>query len=135
MAKAKIVALVGEAAVRQAIGGSDDRTIVATAVRYLLQLLEAKAPGNTVEVRVPPHGAVQCIEGPSHTRGTPPNVVETDASTWVALATGSLSWADAVSSGRVSASGQRADLSAQLPVVWEREAQVTGVPDSGGTDA
>jgi hypothetical protein len=130
MAKAKIVALVGEAAVRQAIGGSDDRTIVATAVRYLLQLLEAKAPGNTVEVRVPPHGAVQCIEGPTHTRGTPPNVVETDASTWVALATGSLSWADAVSSGSVSASGQRADLSAQLPVVWEREAQVTG-----GTDA
>jgi len=126
MAKAKIVALVGEAAVRQAIGGSDDRTIVATAVRYLLQLLEAKAPGNTVEVRVPPHGAVQCIEGPTHTRGTPPNVVETDAPTWLALATGSLSWADAVEAGSVSASGQRADLSAQLPVVWEREAQVTG---------
>lgn len=130
MAKAKIVALVGEAAVRQAIGGSDDRTIVATAVRYLLQLLEAKAPGNTVEVRVPPHGAVQCIEGPTHTRGTPPNVVETDAGTWIALATGSLAWADAVSSGRVSASGQRADLSAQLPVVWEREAQVTGGADA-----
>ena len=126
MAKAKIVALVGEAAVRQAIGGSDDRTIVATAVRYLLQLLATEAPGNTVEVRVPPHGAVQCIEGPNHTRGTPPNVVETDADTWVALATGSLSWADAVSSGRVSASGQHADLSAQLPVVWEREAQVSG---------
>lgn len=125
MAKAKIVALVGEAAVRQAVAGSDDRTIVATAVRYLLQLLEAKAPGNTVEVRVPPHGAVQCIEGPTHTRGTPPNVVETDADTWIALATGSLVWADAVSTGRVSASGQRADLSAQLPVVWEREAQVT----------
>lgn len=125
MAKAKIVALVGEAAVRQAVAGSDDRTIVATAVRYLLQLLEAKAPGNTVEVRVPPHGAVQCIEGPTHTRGTPPNVVETDADTWIALATGSLVWADAVGTGRVSASGQRADLSAQLPVVWEREAQVT----------
>lgn len=125
MAKAKIVALVGEAAVRQAVAGSDDRTIVATAVRYLLQLLEAKAPGNTVEVRVPPHGAVQCIEGPTHTRGTPPNVVETDADTWIALATGSLEWADAAGSGRVSASGQRADLSAQLPVVWEREAQVT----------
>jgi hypothetical protein len=126
MAKAKIVALVGEAAVRQAIGGSDDPTVVATAVRYLLQLLAAGAPGNTLEVRVPPHGAVQCIEGPTHTRGTPPNVVETDADTWLALATGSLAWADAVSAGRVSASGQRADLSAQLPVVWEREAQVTG---------
>jgi hypothetical protein len=130
MAKAKIVALVGEAAVRQALGGSDDRTVVATAVRYLLQLLAAAAPGNTVEVRVPPHGAVQCIEGPSHTRGTPPNVVETDADTWLALATGSLVWADAVSAGRVSASGQRADLSAQLPVVWEREAQASDVSDA-----
>jgi len=130
MAKAKIVALVGEAAVRQAVAGSDDRTIVATAVRYLLQLLAAEAPGNTVEVRVPPHGAVQCIEGPTHTRGTPPNVVETDAGTWIALATGSLAWTDAVESGRVSASGQRADLSEQLPVVWEREAQVTGGKDA-----
>ena len=134
MAKAKIVALVGEAAVRQAVAGSDDRTIVATAVRYLLQLLATEAPGTTVEVRVPPHGAVQCIEGPNHTRGTPPNVVETDAATWLALATGTLAWADAVGSGRVSASGQRADLSAQLPVVWEREAQVTGGTDSGGAD-
>ena len=129
MAKAKIVALVGEAAVRQALGGSDDRFAVATAVRYLLQLLAAEAPGNTVEVRVPPHGAVQCIEGPNHTRGTPPNVVETDTETWLALATGSLLWADAVSAGRVSASGQRADLSALLPVVWEREAQASDVSD------
>lgn len=129
MSKVKIVALVGEAAVRQALGGSDDRFAVATAVRYLLQLLAAEAPGNTVEVRVPPHGAVQCIEGPNHTRGTPPNVVETDAETWLALATGSLLWADAVSAGRVSASGQRADLSAQLPVVWEREAQASDVSD------
>jgi len=129
MAKAKIVALVGEAAVRQAIGGSDDRTVVATAVRYLLQLLAAEAPGNTVEVRVPPHGAVQCVEGPNHTRGTPPNVVEMDADTWLALATGSLSWADAASSGRLSASGQRADFSDHLPIVWEREAQASGVSD------
>lgn len=123
MAKAKIVALVGEAAVRQALAGSEDRVVVATAVRYLLQMLADAAPGNTVEVRVPPHGAVQCIEGPNHTRGTPPNVIETDAATWLALATGTLVWADAVTTGRVSASGQRADLSAQLPVVWEREAR------------
>jgi hypothetical protein len=129
MAKAKIVALVGEAAVRQALAGSDDKTVVATAVRYLLQLLAAESPGNTVEVRVPPHGAVQCIEGPTHTRGTPPNVIETDAATWLALATGSLSWADAVASARVSASGQRADLSSQLPIVWEREAQASEVSD------
>ena len=129
MAKAKIVALVGEAAVRQALAGSEDKTVVATAVRYLLQLLAAKAPGTTVEVRVPPHGAVQCVEGPSHTRGTPPNVVETDAETWLALATGTLAWSDAVASARVSASGQRADLSAQLPIVWEREAQVNDATD------
>jgi hypothetical protein len=89
---------------------------VATAVRYLLQLLEAKAPGNTVEVRVPPHGAVQCIEGPSHTRGTPPNVVETDAATWLALATGRLTGAAARDAGRVRASGERSDLSAYLPL-------------------
>jgi Bacterial SCP ortholog len=132
MAKAKIVALVGEAAVRQALAGSSDRTVVATAVRYLLQLLAAEAPGNSVEVRVPPHGAVQCIEGPGHTRGTPPNVVETDPDTWIALATGSLSWADAVAASRVSASGQRADLTAQLPLTWEREAQVTEAADPTG---
>jgi hypothetical protein len=133
MAKAKIVALVGEAAVRQALGGSDDRTVVATAVRYLLQLLAAEAPGNSVEVRVPPHGAVQCIEGPDHTRGTPPNVVEMSPETWIALATGGSSWTDAVAASQVSASGQRADLSAQLPLVWEREAQASeaGSADDG----
>ena len=70
------------------------------AVRYTLQLLAELAPGNTLEVRVPPFGAVQCIEGPRHTRGTPPNVVETDAATWLALATGELPWAEALGSGR-----------------------------------
>ncbi|MFT4051058.1 MAG: sterol carrier family protein [Microbacterium sp.] len=88
----------------------------ATAVRYLLQLLVEKAPGNTVEVRVPPFGAVQVIEGPRHTRGTPPNVVETDAATWIALATGARSWPDATASGRIAASGTRADLSPLLPL-------------------
>ena len=96
---------------------SVDRSTLALAVRYTLQLLAEQAPGGTVEVRVPPHGAVQCIEGPKHTRGTPPNVVETDASTWLALATGALSWADARGAGRVHASGQRADLAAVLPVL------------------
>ena len=96
-----------------------DRDTTATAVRYLLQVLAETAEGNTVEVRVPPFGAVQAIQGPRHTRGTPPNVVEMDADTWVALATGALLWADAVAAGRVSASGQRADLSLYLPVQWE----------------
>jgi putative sterol carrier protein len=67
-------------------------------------------------VRVPPFGVVQCIEGIRHTRGTPPNVVETDARTWLRLASGDLSWRDAVASGAVRASGQRTDLSALLPL-------------------
>jgi Bacterial SCP ortholog len=78
--------------------------------------MAARAPGRTVEVRVPPYGAVQCVEGPRHTRGTPPNVVETDAATWLRLATGTLSWTEAVASGAVRASGERADLSELLPI-------------------
>ena len=112
----RIPATVGKAAVRAV---DRDRETTATAVRWLLQVLAESAEGNTVEVRVPPFGAVQAIEGPRHTRGTPPNVVETDAATWLALATGELGWADAVGSGRVAASGQRADLTAYLPLAWE----------------
>jgi hypothetical protein len=92
------------------------RTDLATAVRYLLQLLSEKAPGNSVEVRVPPFGAVQVVEGPRHTRGTPPNVVETDAATWIALATGTEKWTDAAAQGRIAASGTRADISDLLPL-------------------
>ena len=97
-------------------GSGPDRAQLATAVRYLLQLLVEKAPGGTVEVRVPPYAAVQVIEGPRHTRGTPPNVVETDPLTWIALATGTESWADAHRAGRIHASGTRADISALLPL-------------------
>lgn len=106
------------AAVRDAdaAGAPPARTALATAVRYLLQLLDEKAPGNSVEVRVPPFGAVQVIQGPRHTRGTPPNVVEMDAATWIAVATGAEQWIDAAASGRVSASGTRADLSDVLPL-------------------
>jgi Bacterial SCP ortholog len=92
------------------------RTVIATAVRYSLEEVTARAPGNSVEVRVPPFGVTQCVEGPRHTRGTPPNVIECDAATWLAIVTGQLSWADAVTSGRVAASGLRADLSALLPL-------------------
>ena len=87
-----------------------------TAVRFALEELADVAPGSAVEVRVPPDGAVQAVPGPRHTRGTPPNVVETDAQTWLALVTGSLTWGDAVRDGRVRASGERADLSAFLPL-------------------
>lgn len=87
-----------------------------SAARYLLYALEREAPGRSVEVRVVPVAAVQVIEGPRHTRGTPPNVVETDPVTWFLLATGRLDWAEAVRSGAVRASGARSDLSALLPL-------------------
>lgn len=87
-----------------------------TAVRFTLEELADVAPGNAVEVRVPPDGAVQAVAGPRHTRGTPPNVVETDPATWLALATGDVTWDAAVASGRVHASGERADLAHLLPL-------------------
>ncbi|MFK3676909.1 sterol carrier family protein [Microbacterium sp. NPDC090218] len=99
-----------------AAGVKPARTDLATAVRYLLQLLDEKAPGNSVEVRVPPFGAVQVIQGPRHTRGTPPNVVEMDAATWIAVSTGVEAWSAAAASGRIHASGTRADLADVLPL-------------------
>jgi len=92
------------------------RQVVRTAVRFTLEELAEVAPGNAVEVRVPPDGAVQCVVGPRHTRGTPPNVVEMDPITWLQLASGLLTWADAVVDGRVRASGERANLSDLLPL-------------------
>jgi hypothetical protein len=116
VARARIADEVGIAAVRALPA---DRDTTATAVRYLLQLLVERAPGNTVEVRVPPFGAVQAIEGPRHTRGTPPNVIEMDAATWVAIATGSENWSVALAAGRIHASGTRADISMVLPLLRE----------------
>ena len=92
------------------------RAVVADAVRFSLEELAARHPGRSVEVRVPPYGAVQCIEGPTHTRGTPPNVFETDAATWLGLVDGALDWTTAVGSGAVRVSGLRADLSEHLPL-------------------
>jgi hypothetical protein len=92
------------------------RAVVGAAVKTSARWLAQHVPGRSVEVRVPPHVAVQCIEGPRHTRGTPPNVVETDAATWLRLASGATSWADAVAEGTVVASGNRADLSPYLPL-------------------
>ncbi len=103
------------------LAGETDRRTTTTAVRFTLEELADVAPGNAVEVRVPPAGAVQAVAGPRHTRGTPPNVVETDVETWLALATGRLTWADAAASGTVSASGERADLSALLPLQAARD--------------
>ncbi|NIJ14863.1 hypothetical protein FHU38_005271 [Saccharomonospora amisosensis] len=108
------------AAVSSWLDGADpapSRAELASAVRLSLRTLAMIAPGRSVEVRVPPFAAVQCVAGPRHTRGTPGNVVETDARTWLELATGRLEWTEAERQGRVSASGTRADLSRWLPIV------------------
>ena len=86
------------------------------AVKESLALLTERAPGRAIEVRIPPYAAVQCGDGPTHTRGTPPNVIEMAAETWLALASCERSWADAMSAGLISASGVRADLTELLPL-------------------
>ncbi|UEJ82220.1 sterol carrier family protein [Brachybacterium halotolerans subsp. kimchii] len=96
------------------------RTILAPAVRHTLELVAEEQPGNSVELRVPPFGAVQAIAGVRHTRGTPPAIVETDAATWLSLAVGDLAWGDALASGSVSASGERSDLTDLLPLPGPR---------------
>jgi hypothetical protein len=85
-------------------------------VKSTLALLTSKAPGRAIEVRIPPYAAVQCGEGPTHARGTPPNTIEMDAQTWLALANGELLWEQALSDGKIAASGVRADLSEYLPL-------------------
>ena len=94
-----------------------DRQALAATVRVLADALAAKAPGGSVEVRIPPFAVVQAVEGPRHTRGTPPNVVETDPLTWLRLATGRTTWAEALGTPHLSASGERADLAPYLPVL------------------
>jgi hypothetical protein len=100
------------AALATAEAGRDTRALV----KHYLAVLETRAPGRSVEVRVPPYAAVQAIPGVRHTRGTPPAVIETDAETWLAVATGRTTWVDAVQSGKVVASGERTDLSPYLPL-------------------
>jgi hypothetical protein len=85
-------------------------------VKDTLALLTERAPGRAIEVRVPPYAAVQCGEGPTHTRGTPPNIIEMNAQTWLALAYGEKSWDEAMSDGLIVASGVRADLTQLLPL-------------------
>ena len=106
----------GRTAVAAVRDGSSDREVTATAVRYILQELAVVAPGKSVEVRVPPHGAVQIVEGLGHTRGTPPNVIELDAATLVALAVGDETWIEATGRGAVRASGTRATLVELIPL-------------------
>ena len=103
-------------AARGDVDARPQRETLALAVRYTLQLLAEAAPGRSVEVRVPPFGAVQIVEGVRHTRGTPPNVVEIDVDTFLAIASGSIPWSEAAAAGRVHASGSRSDLSALFPL-------------------
>ena len=103
-------------ALESVAAGEPDRADLRLLTKHYLALLEAKAPGHSVEVRVPPYAAVQVVPGVRHTRGTPPAVVETDALTWIALATGELTFADALAAARVSASGERTDLTTYLPL-------------------
>lgn len=105
------------AAVADALGRAersrDDERLL---TKHFLAVLAQRAPGRSVEVRVPPYAAAQVVAGVRHTRGTPPAVVELDAATWIALATGATTWGAAEEEGRVVASGERADLSAYLPL-------------------
>jgi hypothetical protein len=81
-------------------------------VKTILAKISKIAPGHAVELRIPPYSAIQCVEGPKHTRGTPPNVVEMSADVLFDIAGGKINWTDAISDGRISASGERSDLSA-----------------------
>ena len=120
MARRRISHVDGVAAINAVIqaGSSSNETddSFITAIRYLLEELAEVAPGNSVEVRIPPLGATQCIEGPRHTRGTPPNVVEISPKVWFDLALGNLTWDQALAEHKVSASGVRASLAQVLPL-------------------
>lgn len=121
-ARRRIKVSLGRAAVEAWLAAQEDgaaatdRSTTATAVRFTLEELAARAPGQALEVRVPPFGATQCIAGPAHRRGTPPAVVEMSPHVWLGLATGRVSWASAVATGDIDASGERSDLSGQIPL-------------------
>ena len=104
------------AALLRIAAGEPDKADLRLLSRHFLAVLEERAPGHSVEVRVPPYAAVQVIPGVRHTRGTPPAVVETDATTWIGLATGELPGTTPSAAGRVRASGERADLTSYLPL-------------------
>ncbi|ABW16530.1 conserved hypothetical protein [Parafrankia sp. EAN1pec] len=99
------------------LGVPPARPALKTVVRLFTSMLAQRAPGHAVELRVPPFSAVQIVEGPRHTRGTPPNVVEADPSAFVLIATGRLAWGAALADGRIRASGERADLRFLLPLL------------------
>lgn len=113
---AVVAAAVGAVLAAVDAGEQPSPAELAVAVRGLADRLAERAPGQHVELRIPPFTAVQCVQGPRHTRGTPPNVVQVQPVPFVLLAVGPLTWADAVADGRVLTWGDRADLSAWLPL-------------------
>lgn len=116
MLRRKISASDGQAAIQSFQAGSATSQELATAVRFLLEELGTRHPGAAVEVRVPPLGAVQCVDGPSHTRGTPSNVVELGPEAWLALALGAESFEELIGQGKLTASGNRSDLTDLFPI-------------------
>lgn len=112
----KIASPDGQKAISAYLAGGAADDVIATAVRFLLEELGSNHPGNSVEVRIPPYGAVQCIEGPTHTRGTPANVVEMDPISWLELALGKSSFEELAVSGKLTASGNRSDLAGLFPI-------------------
>ena len=116
MPRRRIKVQDGEAAVRSFLASTHNKAEFDLAVRFLLEEMTARFPGNSVELRVPPLGAVQCIEGPSHKRGTPANVVELDPASWLELALGKASFEQLHQLGKLSASGNRSDLAGLFPI-------------------
>ncbi|CAB4637282.1 unannotated protein [freshwater metagenome] len=106
----------GQAAIEAYLAGSASNEQLATGVRFLLEELGSNHPGNAVEVRIPPFGAVQCIKGPSHSRGTPANVVEMDPESWIELCLGRLTFEQLLTDSKLSASGNRSDLAGLFPI-------------------
>ncbi|MBA3265163.1 MAG: hypothetical protein H0T14_02150 [Nocardioidaceae bacterium] len=116
LSPAELDAVLSRLDAAEAVGNAASAEDVRAAVKHFLAVLAQRFPGKSVEVRVPPYAAAQCIEGARHTRGTPPAVVETDADTWLKLARGQLTFTEAFESRRVRASGERSNLTDQLPL-------------------
>ena len=112
----KIARPAGQIAIQAYLEGLASDEEVATATRFLLEELATKYPGNAVEVRIPPLGAIQCIAGPAHSRGTPGNVVEMDPISWLGLALGKISFENLLQAGKLTASGNRSDLAGLFPI-------------------